>query len=281
MEVLKSATDFLKSKSIENPRLNAEQMLAHCLHLIRMKLYLQFDRPLSKEERDRYKELLRRRAENEPLQYIIGQTEFMSLPFRVGPGVLIPRPETEILVEAVLDLNFEGPANILDIGTGSGCIAISLAHYMPEAQIAAVDKFGDALQIARANAELNQTTRINFLQKDIMNSEFVSSFDTPFDILVSNPPYVTAAEYNALPLEIRDYEPKDALTDHDDGLVFYRCIAETAKLLVKPGGFCLVEVGDTQSPAVQKIFTDTCLGIVETLCDLNGIERVIKVKIDN
>lgn len=282
MEVLKSATDFLKTKSIENPRLNAEQMLATCLNLTRMKLYLQFDRPLSQEERDNYKELLRRRAEHEPLQYIIRQTEFMSLPFQVEPSVLIPRPETETLVETVLDLNFEESVRILDIGTGSGCIAISLAHYLPNAKITAVDKFDDALQIAKANAELNQTTtQIHFLKLDVMDSEFISSFDSAFDILVSNPPYVTSEEYTTLPLEIREHEPIEALTDHDDGLTFYRRIAETAKSLVKPGGFCLVEVGDTQSQAVQKIFNDSCLGTAKVLCDLNNIERVIQIKIEN
>lgn len=279
MDVLKSATDFLKSKSIENPRLNAEQLLAHSLQMDRMSLYLQFDRPLTQQERDTYKNCLRRRAENEPLQYIIGQTEFMSLPFTVTPEVLIPRPETETLVEAVAEIvKKEDSVHILDIGTGSGIIAVSLAHYLPNADLTAIDISDSALAVAKQNATLNQVDgRIRFFMGDVMGDSFLSLFPNGFDVVVSNPPYVTKQEFEQLPEEIRKHEPKEALTDHGDGLDFYRKISEIGHTLVKPDGVIFVEVGDTQSQSVQLIFAENQYQTIQAIKDLNGIERVIKI----
>ena len=197
LELLKVTTQFLSEKSIENPRLNAEHLLSHLLSLKRVDLYLQFERILTTAEVNQYRELIRRRAQYEPLQYIIGKTEFMGLCFEVSPDVLIPRPETELLVEEVLKLSVDLQApTILDIGTGSGCIAISLAQLWPGSRIIATDVSEAALHMARNNAGVNNVAeRIRFLLHDILNETLpVDSFD----IIVSNPPYIAADEMEGL-----------------------------------------------------------------------------------
>ena len=173
MDVLKEAAQFLEARGVESPRLNAERLLAQVLRIGRVDLYLQFDQPLSLDEREAFKAGLRRRAAGEPLQYILGETEFMSLDFAVNPAVLIPRPETEILVEAVLNrFDAATPVRMLDIGTGSGAIAVSLAHYLPEAQITAVDLSPNALEVAWHNgARHGVADRIQFVQADLYDPE--------------------------------------------------------------------------------------------------------------
>lgn len=274
--VLQEASAFLRSRQTENPRLNAERLLAHVLGLTRIDLYLQFDKPLTMEEREAYKTLLRRRAGHEPLQYILGETEFMSLPFRVTPDVLIPRPETELLVEKLVERFQSVPSPMfLDIGTGSGCIAVSLAHYLPEAQITAVDLSQSALQIASGNAEANGVAeRIRFIPLDIRNPESPEKWDGLFDAFVSNPPYLALSEWDGLAEEIRAHEPRIALCDEGDGLAFYRLIAEKAASWLKPGGTVCLEVGDGQAPFVRDIFKGRNYQTEDIHADLNGIERV-------
>lgn len=276
IDIIQEATTFLKNKGIEDPRLNAERLLASTLKLSRVDLYLQFEKPLSETEREIYKGLLKRRAQHEPLQYITGETEFMSLTFRVGPNILIPRPETEILVEKVIDLVKDQSFHILDIGTGSGCIAVSAAHYCPEAEITALDISQPVLESARGNARLNHVEdRIRFKQVDIL------SFDPDkeiFDLIVSNPPYISENEWQNLPPEIRKHEPKTALSDGKDGLKFYRKIAESAVQMLLPGGTIILEIGDTQLEPVRQILTNHTFGDIQITHDLNGIPRVIQGK---
>jgi release factor glutamine methyltransferase len=274
-DVLSEATAFLKSRGIFDPRLNAERLLAHLLDLKRIDLYLQFDRPLAQSERDAYKALLRRRADHEPLQYIIGVAEFMSLPFRVTPDVLIPRPETETLVERILeDAKTETIHTILDIGTGSGCIAISLAANLKDVRITALDASKAALEIASRNADLNGVQdRIQFIERDIQTGP---EFESRFDIVASNPPYVALDEWDRLDPEIRNFEPRLALCDESDGASFYRVIVEKSKFLLQKGGRLYLEVGDTQGERVRNLLVEAGFSDVEIFQDLNQIHRVVR-----
>jgi len=277
MDVLKEATGFLEARQIEAPRLNAERLMAHVLGLSRVELYLRFDQPLEPGERQAYKAVLRQRAGGTPLQYILGETEFMSLNFRVNPAVLIPRPETETLVEFVMHQHpVERAVSLIDVGTGSGAIALSLAHYLPQASVTALDISQHALETAKQNAEqLGLSDRLHWQRGDLYSDDFVRSIGKTFDAVVSNPPYVTLAEYAALATEIREHEPRLALCDEGDGLSAYRHLAGHAATLLKPGGLLAVEVGDTQSEAVQAIFQTAGLLAVDIIKDLNGIGRVV------
>lgn len=276
INIIQESTAFLNAKGIENPRLNAEQLLAHLLQLSRVDLYVQFDRPLNKKERDDYKVLLKRRAGHEPLQYILGSTEFMSLPFHVTPAVLIPRPETEIIVEKILRTTKNQTLDILDIGTGSGCIAISLAHYSSDYKITAWDKSEEAIQIAKENGNLNQVNeRIDWQICDILN--WTPNKDSAkFNLIVSNPPYVTEQEWKQLDPELKDHEPQIALSDGGDGLLFYRTISQKAKNLLKPNGLLYFEVGDKQANLVKEIMSADGFQDIEIYKDLNHIPRTVK-----
>lgn len=226
------------------------------------------------------RDLLRRRAAGEPLQYLLGETEFMSLTFRVNPSVLIPRPETEILVEdAVETLKAAGPVRILDIGTGSGCIAASLARNLPEASVDAVDSEPDAIRTAADNAaRLGVGDRVRFLRADAMDAGFHAAAAPPYHALVSNPPYVSMDEWERLPVEIRKHEPRRALCDGGDGFAFYPVLAGLAAAMLVPGGLVWAEVGAGQSGAVLEMFGRTGLRDATALPDLNGIPRVVRAK---
>ncbi len=254
--------------------------MAFVLKADRVGLYLQFDRPLSDSERSSIRDLLRRRAAGEPLQYLLGETEFMSLMFRVNSSVLIPRPETEILVEdAVETLKAAGPVRILDIGTGSGCIAVSLARNLPEAAVDAVDSEPEAIATAMDNAaRLAVGDRLRFIRADAMDGGFHTALAPPYNALVSNPPYVSEDEWERLPVEIRKHEPRRALCGGADGLAFYPVIARLAAEMLVPGGTVWLEVGVGQSEAVLGMFGRTGLRDASALPDLNGIPRVVRAK---
>lgn len=277
MDVLKKATAFLGTKGIENPRLDAERLMGYVLGASRIDLYLRFEQPLRQEERDVYKTLLRRRAAHEPIQYILGETEFMSLPFKVTPEVLIPRPETEILVERIVEeMKEQGKIRILDIGVGSGNIAVSLAGYLPDAEVVGVDRDEEVLSLGKENARKNDVEKgIRFIIADVRDEGFVKAVVPPFDVVVSNPPYVSLEEWETLPQEIREHEPKTALCDEVDGLSFFRIITRRGGELLKSGGKIFFEVGDRQSGEVQTILREAEYDNVTVFLDLNGIERVV------
>jgi len=277
LEVLNHAVSFLKSKNIENSRLNAEHLLAHALGKSRMDLYLDFKKPLTKLEREQYKKLLYRRAEHEPLQYILEKTEFMSLPFYVDPAVLIPRPETEILVESVINwISNTKRTHILDIGCGSGAIAVSLAKHTENAKITAVDVSENILNVAKKNAEKNSVSeKIDFICSDVKKNNFVESIGEKFDIVLSNPPYISRDEWKTLPEEVRSHEPRRSLCDEADGLTFYRIISKKALSLLPFGGALFFEVGFTQSSKVQTILQQQGYKDIHSIKDLNQIERVV------
>jgi len=277
LEVLNHAVSFLKSKNIENPRLNAEHLLAHTLGKSRMDLYLDFKKPLTKAEREKYKKLLFRRAEHEPLQYIMEETEFMSLPFYVSPDVLIPRPETEILVEKVIEWSSAKKGlHILDIGCGSGTIAVSLAKYIEEVSITAVDISEKILNVARHNAEVNGVSeKIKLMCSDVKKENFTAQFSDTFNTVVSNPPYISRDEWETLPEEVQSHEPRQSLCDEADGLTYFQLISNKAMSLLQSGGALFFEVGYTQSREVQEILKQQGYKEIRSFPDLNQIERVV------
>jgi release factor glutamine methyltransferase len=272
---LSAATERLTVQGVDSARLNAERLFCHVLGFNRTDLFLNRDHVITGTESDRIGSLIERRISGEPLQYILGETEFMSLPFVVTPDVLIPRPETEILVEAVLSAvgTDSRPVRILDLGTGSGCIAVSLAKYS-NARITAIDQSESALKIAVSNAEKNVVTdRICFIHGDICDPKWMAD---PFDIIVSNPPYVTLNEWPGLPLEVRGFEPRSALCDEGDGLSFYRLISSMSDGLLCSDGMLFFETGDKQAEAVRNILRDGGFENLRIIPDYNGIGRVVQ-----
>ncbi|MFQ5864685.1 MAG: peptide chain release factor N(5)-glutamine methyltransferase [bacterium] len=281
LEILNYTSDILSKKGIQNSRLNAEHLLSYVLNINRVELYLNYDRPLSKTELERFKFVLSRRLNQEPLQYILGETEFMSLPIKVNPAVLIPRPETEILAEKVLEkcnqrFNHKSTISILDIGTGSGCIAVSLAKYLENSQVTALDISEGALRTAHENAHSNNVEdKIQFLKSDFLDSKFSTTLTDKFDVVVCNPPYVSVEDFSTLPEEVKNYEPTVALKDGKDGLTFYHKIADFSLKHLNPEGFVAVEVGLEQARPVKRIFLDNGYSDVKIFKDLSGIERVL------
>jgi release factor glutamine methyltransferase len=259
LEGIQKSTDFLAKKDIESPRLQAELLLAHMLKLPRMKLYLNFERTLTEGETDTFRELVKRRAQREPLQHITGSTSFCGLEITVNRHVLVPRPETELLAE--LGWQWLGEhrtsnedVTALDFGTGSGCIAIALATKSPSAKIIALDISPEALAIAKQNAEANKVIdRIEFLNGDGFAT---LSNEAPFGLIISNPPYIPSAEIETLDPEVRDFDPRGALDGGADGLDFYRRFATEARSFLKPDGKIMVEFGDGQGESIRNIFEE-------------------------
>ncbi len=280
LPLLQWSTDYLQEKGVPGNRLLVERLLAHVLQLSRVELYLRFDRPLSAEELATYKQLFKRILEHEPLQYVLGETEFMSLMFSVGTGVLIPRPETELLVETALAAGkvlaaHQDRIDVLDVGTGSGCIAISLAAYLDRAQLTAMDVSLEALQWTRKNVERHQLAqRIDIVQHDLLQAP-PPPWQRKFDILVANPPYVRAQEYDLLAPEIRLYEPREALWAGDDGLIYYQRLALWAKEILKEQGQFFVEIGDGMAEAVLSLFRARGFHDITLQRDLADKERLV------
>jgi release factor glutamine methyltransferase len=256
--------------------------MAKILGCSRMDLYLNFDKPLSEDERKRYKFILKRRLKREPLQYILGETEFHNYRFIVNNKVLIPRPETELLVERTFDYILIHQLNdirILDIGTGSGCLAISLSCELSKKNvkhhITAVDISVDALHIAENNASINYSGEgmISFELKDIFSDNFTLS---GFDIIVCNPPYISKEEYEKLEPELKYYEPGISLTDSKDGLTFFNRIFELLKIS-NSGLKCFIEIGYNQKDSLEKIALNYNLNGFIFHKDYNGIFRIMEI----
>lgn len=274
LESIKLSTEYLEKKGVESPRINAELLLADILNCKRLDLYLSYDRPLSPEEISKYRVYLKRRGEFEPYQYIIGKVEFYGLQFEVNPSVLIPRAETEILVEEIISQYKDiGEIKILDIGTGSGNIAVSLAYNLKNAKITATDISKKSLETAEKNSVDNNTEdQINFILNDILNDDLA---DAGFDIIVSNPPYISESDFNQLRPELKIYEPWYALTDNSDGLIYFRIISEKAKNLLKNKGKIFYEIGAGQSEKVKTILTENNFSGIKIVDDYLHINRVI------
>lgn len=256
----------------ERARRDAESLLLHLFGKSKAWLMAHVDDDFAGCSAIRYEALLQRRLAGEPIQYITGVAEFYGLPFRVTRAVLIPRPETEHLIEKTLELaaQFQQP-RIIDIGTGSGAIAITLAHKLPDAQVTTIDVSESALAIARENAERNGVAnRIRFLQGDLLSP----AANEQFDIVVSNPPYVPITDLDTLAVEVREHEPALALFAGNDGLDIYRRLIPGAHASLVPNGFIALEIGFGQSPAIQALLADAGFARIEFIADLQGIPRV-------
>jgi release factor glutamine methyltransferase len=255
LEAIQKSADFLGKKGAEPPRLQAELLLAHALKLPRMKLYLNFDRVLTPAETDALRELVKRRGQREPLQHIVGSTSFCGCEIAVNRHALVPRPETELLAELgwqFLSTFNSQPSTALDFGTGTGCIAITLATKCATAKILATDISAEAIALAKENAAANKVAeRIDFLQGDGFATLPKSE---RFDLIISNPPYIPSAEIATLQPEVRDFDPRSALDGGADGLDFYRRLAAETKPFLKPDGKIMLEFGDGQAEAVSGIF---------------------------
>lgn len=275
LEAIRLSTEYLDKKKIDSPRINAELLLAHIIGCKRLDLYLAFDRPLTEPELNIYRGLIKRRASYEPLQYIIGTVEFYGLVFKVTPSVLIPRPETELLVEKIIkELSDKEQLNILEIGCGSGNIAISLAYHLKQAQIITTDISDAALNLAKENSQkLGVAERISFIRHNILTDDLLRF--SMFDLVVSNPPYVSLQSYSSLQKEILDFEPRLAVTDESDGLTFYRIISEKVSGNIKKGGKLFFEISHGQCDDVKSIMTKNNFSKIEVIKDYQNIERIV------
>jgi len=254
--------------------MNAEVLLMHALACDRAYVYAHPEREITPDEQARYEVVLAERAGGKPSQYITGHQEFWGLDFIVSPAVLIPRPETEHVVETVLELarEFARP-RIVDVGTGSGCIALSLAKERPSAEIVAVDISPDALEIARANAvRLQMDRRVDFQKRDLLHGFTPASFD----FVVSNPPYVAEAEPDKVQREVREFEPRVAVFAGESGMEAYRLLIPQAQEVLRPGGWLVIEIGFSIEAAVRDLLRDW--SEVQVTADLQGIPRVVAAK---
>ncbi len=276
LESINLSTDFLEKKGIESARTNAELLLSSILKCKRLDLYLSYNRPLSGEETSKYREFISRRGKYEPLQYIIGNVEFYGLNITVNESVLIPRPETEILVDEIVKFaNSHNYLNILDIGSGSGNITLALAKFITNSKLTGIDISKDAIKVSSLNAKvLELSEQVNFLQEDIFNlsSDFGKN---KFDIIVSNPPYVSREEYHSLQKEIVGFEPSIAVTDEDSGYTFFKKIVKESNDLLVSNGRLYFELGLGQAEKVKKMMIEYGLKSIEIKKDYENIDRII------
>lgn len=270
--VAQGAVRLSKGPHPERARQDAESLLRHLMGKDKAWLIAHWEDELRDEQATDYLELIERRYLGEPIQYIAGVTEFYGLPFRVTPGVLIPRPETELLVESVLNLaeRVQAP-RIVDVGTGSGAIAIALAHQLPNADITAIDISSQAIDIARQNAGRNSVSdRISFLKGDLL----APVAERQFDIVASNPPYVPTTDRASLAVEVREHEPALALFAGDDGFDVYRRLIPAALAALVSDGYIALEIGFGQSTQIGELLSSSGFHEVDFLRDLQNIPRV-------
>ncbi len=278
--LLQWTTDYLKRHGSESPRLDAEVLLAHARGCQRIDLYMAFDDVPAESVRADFREMVRRRAEGMPVAYLVGHREFYSLDFWVTPDVLIPRPETEILVLRLIELARQGPNGpiaICDVGTGCGNIAVTAAKHLPTARVTAIDASPAALEVARRNAERHHVAdRIDFVLGNLLSS---FAEDTQFDFVVSNPPYVKEAEFAALAPDVRDYEPRSALVAGPRGTEIVERLAPEAAERLRPGGHLLLEVSpSTHEAVIALLAADPRFELVATYCDFSRVPRVVQAK---
>lgn len=277
LKLIQWTAGYFEKFKIPNPRLDAELLLAFVLKCKRIDLYTDHEKKIREKELAHFKELIQRRIKREPLQYIVGETEFYGLTFKVTPEVLIPRPETELLVEEALKAG--AFLKILEIGTGSGCIAITLAKHLPEASIVATDISKEALEIAHQNAIHHKVAdRIELIPADIAPWKRFTAEGRQFDLIVSNPPYVPVSIKSNLQPEIQNHEPEVAIFGGPDGLDFFRTILQDAIHFLKPGGHILFEIGDDQNKAVSQLLEKAGFQKITVRIDYQEIDRIIQGK---
>lgn len=275
LEILNLSVEHLQKIGVDEPRLSSELIITHVLKIKRLDIYLQFERVLTDEEISKIRSLLKRRSEHEPIQYILGETEFYGLKFSVDKSVLIPRSDTEILVQSAIEFIKDKPLSVLEIGTGSGCIAVSLAKKCRKINITACDISEQALKLAALNAKLNGVAdRIKFINLDILKKDP----DEKFDVIISNPPYISKTVIGSLDKQVKDFEPLVALTDGGDGLSFYRRIVEIIPEILKQDGSVFLEIGYDQAETIKSIY-EKSLKDIKILRDYSGNNRVFSGKL--
>jgi release factor glutamine methyltransferase len=270
-EVLQLTITVFKDKNIERPRRTAEELLSHVLRMPRMDLYMQFDKPLQEEELSILRELVRRKVKAEPLEYLIGHVSFYGCTIEVSKDVLIPRPETEILLDKVCSRLKTGDLTgkvAWDVCTGSGCLGIGLKKALPQLTVSLLDISDSALLLARRNAERN-SVHVECLQGDLL----AACKGRKADILLCNPPYISKKEYEDLDVSVRGYEPKEALLGGEDGLLFYRRLALELPAHLRAGAYVFLEIGWKQGEAVRKLFSSPCWRNICIEKDLAGHDR--------
>jgi release factor glutamine methyltransferase len=272
LEVVKKTSEFFASKGIESPRLNAELIVGHALSLPRMRLYIEFERPVTDAELATIRELVRRRGRREPLQHVLGFAEFCGLRLKTDARALIPRPETELLVETVIARCAAPPARILDLGTGGGAVALALAKAFPGARVTAVDASAAALSLAAENAELSGLAgRVEFVESDWFGRLPPGE---PYGLIVSNPPYLSAEETAAAAPEVRDHEPARALTSGDGGFADIARIIAGAAGALATGGLLALETGTGHHTQAAAAAQAAGYSRTESLPDLTGRDRI-------
>jgi release factor glutamine methyltransferase len=284
--ILEWTSGFFDRKQVDSPRLSSELLLAHVLNVPRIKLYTGYEQPLTPQALSQFRELVRRAAEHEPVAYVTGRAHIFNLELEIEPGVLIPRPDTETVVENVLQMvrhtvGMETP-RVLDLCTGSGCIALAIAQRLPGAQMTAIDISPKAVDLARRNAEkLQLADRVRILQGDLYGPLAEPIDLAPFDIIVSNPPYIPSGDIPHLDRNVRDYEPIEALDGGSDGLAVHRRIIAAAPERLRPAGRLYLEVQFDQGPAVRDLIDSTeDLAEPAILKDHAGHERVVTARRD-
>lgn len=274
LEFLKRGRAFLERRGSDTPRLDAEVLLGHVLGCTRLELYTRFDKPLLSDEIVRYRALLKARGDGRPVAYLAGEREFFSLGFSVSPAVLVPRPETEHLVEAALErLETDAEGLVLDAGTGSGCVAISIAKHRPGIAVVAVDRSRGALRITAENARRHGVAE----RVHRVGADWLSCFPARpiFRLIVSNPPYIRLGDWDTLPGDVRDHEPRAALVAGEDGMACHRRIVAAAQERLVVGGALCLEIGAGQEGAVGALMGEGGLANVSSEPDLGGIPRIV------
>uniref|UniRef100_Q3AQP2 Release factor glutamine methyltransferase n=1 Tax=Chlorobium chlorochromatii (strain CaD3) TaxID=340177 RepID=Q3AQP2_CHLCH len=283
IELLKTTTDFFAAKEMSEPRISAERLLGHVLQKSRLELYLHHDAPISPSELEQFRSFCRQRLQGRPVQYITGEQYFYGAPFFVDERVLIPRPETELLVERALEVSgvsaLAGEVAVLDVGTGSGCIAVTLATLAPNLRIVAVDLSPAALDVARLNAERHGVTnRMTFVQADMTSPYFAQQLPfATYQLIISNPPYIPKAEWATLEREVRDFEPELALTT-PSGMECYQALISAAPTLLADGGTLALELHADGARAVATMLESAGLQEVALMKDYGGFERIITAR---
>lgn len=277
LDIFNKSVEYLKKNGVPSALVDTEYIFSEALKVSRNTLKYSMSREIKEEDKNKIREMLMLRAKNrKPLQYILGEWEFYGLPFKVRENVLIPRPDTEILVEQCIQLmrEIEEP-NILDIGSGSGAISIAIANELKSSSVTGVDINEDAIRLANENKVLNKVENVNFMKSDLFEK---LDEDFKYDLIVSNPPYITKEEYETLMPEVKNFEPKNALTDLGDGLYFYREISKKAGAYLKDTGYLAFEIGYKQAKDVSKILEDNNFAILSVVKDYGGNDRVVLAK---
>ena len=277
LDIFNKSVDYLKKNGVPSPLLDTEYIFSDVLKVNKNTLKYSMSREIKEEDKDKIREMLVLRAKKrKPLQYILGEWEFYGLPFKVSEGVLIPRADTEILVEQCIQLmrEVEEP-NILDIGSGTGAISIAIANELKSSSVTGIDINEKAIELANKNKTLNKIKNINFVKSNLFEN---LDKDFKYDLIVSNPPYISKNEYETLMPEVKNYEPQNALTDLGDGLYFYREMSKLAGEYLKDTGYLAYEIGYNQAKDVTKILQNNNFDILSVIKDYGGNDRVVIAK---